>query len=705
MKSKLGFRIASVFVIPLIGLPLIGGLAGCSANSGQSTSSRDSISSKKLADSGKAFSSESFENGKATGWSDGNCTIAVVTEVAHSGQHCLKVSDPSSPYAGPSYNILSLVQYGHTYRITACLRTASGSAKGTVTVNRVDSNGVWYGASIANQVPISSSDWTTVSGDFTLTENLTLSSLQLSFRTLDTSVPYYIDDVSIKETESLAPERQTDILSLKSKYDFTLGTAAVFSDLIDDHSKLIAKHFSSLTPGNEMKSSSLYDSSHQLDFTTADQFADFAIKNNMKLRGHNLVWHSQVPSWWFTSKDDPSRPATKQELLTTLKNHITNVLTHFKKKYGSKSPFYCWDVVNEPLSDSHQNNGLRGESERSQWLPITGPEYIADAFKYARAADPDLKLFINDYGIENNNQKTVDMYNLVKSLIKQKVPIDGIGLQMHVGLTYPSISDIQASIEKLGSLGLELQVTELDVNTGGQTDAAALAQEARRYKQLFDLFEKERKYIDVVTIWGTADDGSWLGANNIPLLFDNSLQAKPAYWALVDPSKTTVDTRAATVHHGAPKLGTSSDSLWSDISAITTDTYAKGVTGATAQVKSTWDKNYLYVLADVSDDTTGTSDSIDLYLKNNGPQHFHINRSGKGMDTIPHFITQNSTGYTVQAAIPISGLSPAAGSQIGFDFKVNDDTGNGTVQSICTWNDYQNLQDTSTKNYGILTLN
>lgn len=694
-KRRPGVRAAGFLLAAVMGFSLISVGPAYAAGGNESN-----------ATTGELVTNSGFESSDLSGWNNnGISTLSSTTEASHSGSRSLKVEKIGSTWMGPLYNLLTPVQYHHTYQVSLYLKGAQSAATTeSVLVHRVDKNGVGYDMSIAQDVSISAKEWTKVTGQFTLTEKKEeVTTLGLMFRSKDASKNYYVDDISIKEI-SQTNGVQTNLTPLKSKYDFTMGCAAVYSDLIDDHAQLLTHHFDSLTAGNEMKASSLYNSKHELDFTTADKFVDFAIANNMKLRGHNLVWQSQVPDWWFTTNlSDPDNPkyfVSKEQLLKTMKTHITSVLQHFKQKYGSKSPFYCWDVVNEPISNSHQNNGIKGLDEGSKWEAIIGPEYIDYALRYAHEADPDIKLFINDYGIVNDGQKTTDLYNEAKKLLQAGVPLDGIGLQMHIDVDSPSISSIKDAIEKFGSLGLEVQVTELDVSTGGKTDAVTLAKAARRYKQLFDLFESEKKYIKVVTVWGSADDGSWLGANNSPMLFDTALQAKPAFNALVQAAGTPVVPTSAKSCQGNP---TADSALWSTVSAWSTDTFIKGTGGATAAVKTMWDSKNLYVQADVTDSTRSAKDGITLYLNNNGVKAYPITLSNSG-GKLKAAVQKTDTGYTVSAAIPIQNLKPAVGGQLQFDVQVLDYNAKNALTSIATWSDFQNTQSKSTANYGKLEL-
>lgn len=483
-----------------------------------------------------------FEDGTTTGWAARGTSekLTVSTATANTGKYSCLVTGRQDTWNGPSCNLLGKLKLGKTYDISVYVKAKAGQSsshneKVTLSMQRTDADGTHYD-NIQSGISINENSWTKLSGQYTLSYSGDLTDIDAYIESPDATLDFYVDDLTVSEV-SMDP--QTDLPSLCQIYknDFDLGVAidpVSQLDSSDPHSQLISWHFNSLTAGNAMKVSSLQPTEGNFNFTQADKIVDYAIAHNMKIRGHNLLWHNQVPDWFFTNPNDPSKPATREQLLARLKTHITTVLKHFKDKYGSKNPIYCWDVCNEVISDCHANNGLRGSSENSKWLDIIGPDYIEKAFEYAHEADPNVQLYINDYNLEDNNQKTTDMYNEVKKLLSEGTPIDGIGIQMHILNSYPSVADVKASIEKLASLGVKLQITEMDCSTQGAADTAALQTQADKYKALFELFVSEKQYINSVTLWGVSDDTSWLGASNAPLLFDGQLKAKPAYYAVAN---------------------------------------------------------------------------------------------------------------------------------------------------------------------------
>jgi len=310
------------------------------------------------------------------------------------------------------------------------------------------------------------------------------------------------------------------------------------------------RHFSSITAENDMKWQLLNPEPGRYQFRTADAYFDFAEKHAMEVIGHTLVWHSQTPAWVFEGNN--GEPATREELLARMREHIHTVAGRYKGKVKG------WDVVNEALSDNGDDI-LRD----SPWRRIIGDDYIDHAFRFAREADPGAELYYNDYNLENPRKRT-NCVQLLKDMLERGVPIDGVGTQSHFQLDHPSLEAVERTIEAFAALGLKVMVTELDVdvlpsrgNAGiadiGRRERADVAlnpftgglpeemQEklAARYADLFGIYLRHRDAITRVTFWGLHDGQSWLngfpirGRTNHPLLFDRDLEPKPAFEALI----------------------------------------------------------------------------------------------------------------------------------------------------------------------------
>jgi endo-1,4-beta-xylanase len=325
---------------------------------------------------------------------------------------------------------------------------------------------------------------------------------------------------------------------------FPIGVAVSPQALKTDQATLIVEQFNSMTPENAMKMGPIHPKENEYFWSHADSIVAFAQRNNLKLRGHTLCWHSQTPKWLFT--DEKGVTVSKEVLLKRLKDHITAVATRYKGKV------YAWDVVNEAISDK-PDEFLRN----SEWLKICGEEYITKAFQYAHEADPNALLFYNDYN-EINPVKREKIFKLVKGLKDAGVPIHGIGLQGHWALNEPSRSQLDSTLTRFSELGLKIQITELDISVYPKEHTARErkaedydsnftkekeAKQTEVYKMCFELFRKHKDAISGVTFWNISDRHSWLdnfpvrGRKDYPLLFDKDLKPKKAYWAVVDFSK------------------------------------------------------------------------------------------------------------------------------------------------------------------------
>ncbi|SDY92181.1 endo-1,4-beta-xylanase [Evansella caseinilytica] len=315
--------------------------------------------------------------------------------------------------------------------------------------------------------------------------------------------------------------------------DFFIG-AAVNTSTIKSHDELLKHHFNSITAENEMKFENVHPAENKYTFDQADQIVAFANDQGKNIRGHTLVWHNQTPAWVFENEEGTN--ISRSMLLERMASHMESIIGRYKGKV------YSWDVVNEAVSDKS------GEFLRpSPWLKTIGEDYIAKAFEYARQIDPDTLLFYNDYN-EFVPEKRDKIYRLVKSIVDKDIPIDGIGLQGHWNLEFPSIDLIRRGIEKYASLGLQLHITELDISVFSHDDKRTdvkqpsedmLIRQAERYQEIFSLFKEYRDHLTSVTFWGVADDDTWLdnfpvrGRKNWPFLFDELHQPKQSFWEIV----------------------------------------------------------------------------------------------------------------------------------------------------------------------------
>jgi endo-1,4-beta-xylanase len=329
---------------------------------------------------------------------------------------------------------------------------------------------------------------------------------------------------------------------------FPVGAATSPNELSGPHAEILKRHFNSIVAENDMKWVRIHPAESTFDFSRADALVAFARANHMLVRGHTLLWHKQVPAWLFKdangSEMQPT-PENKALLLARLEKHIRAVVSRYR------DDVYAWDVVNEVI-DPSAPDGMR----RSPWLLIAGTDYIDTAFRVARETAPKARLFINDYDTTDPVKRQY-LYNLVRDLKRRGVPVDGVGHQMHINIGCPSTADFVETINMFAALGVENQVTELDMSVyhNSQDSYAtvhpeAMAKQAQRYRELFDALRQLKGKITGVMFWGVADDHTWLShfpATRLdwPLLFDAQMKPKAAFWGIVDPQRLST-TAAAT---------------------------------------------------------------------------------------------------------------------------------------------------------------
>ncbi|GAA2214222.1 endo-1,4-beta-xylanase [Nonomuraea monospora] len=282
------------------------------------------------------------------------------------------------------------------------------------------------------------------------------------------------------------------------------GTAIAAGRLGDSAYTTIAnREFNMVTAENEMKIDATEPNRGQFNFTNGDRVYNWAVQNGKRVRGHTLAWHSQQPGWMQALSGSSLRQA--------MIDHINGVMNHYKGK------IYAWDVVNEAYADS-------GGGRRDSNLQRTGNDWIEVAFRTARAADPAAKLCYNDYNIDNWTwAKTQGVYNMVRDFKARGVPIDCVGLQSHFNSNSPYNSNYRTTIQSFAALGVDVQITELDIQGGSATTYANVVNDCLAVPRCTG-----------ITVWGVRDTDSWLGSGAAPLLFDGNGNKKPAYTSVLN---------------------------------------------------------------------------------------------------------------------------------------------------------------------------
>lgn len=352
-------------------------------------------------------------------------------------------------------------------------------------------------------------------------------------------------------TASAVTDSKSEAKTLKEAFDgdFKVGVTTTSGYLSEeDRVTQIKENFNSITMENEMKPESLLDwegsekskdGMPAIKEETLEKALKAAREAGIPLRGHTLVWHSQTPEWFFSKKYDPSKGyVDKATMKKRMESYIKQVLSYCKENYPGV--VYAWDVVNEAVGD---DGNYRTES---MWYETYGDfSYITDAFTFARKyAEEGTKLFLNDYN-EYMAQKRDLLYAKVVELHDAGI-LDGVGMQSHWDMDFPSVDLFETALEKYASIdGIEIQLTEIDMHNNDDSEEG-LKKQAERYKEFFDVITKMKREgtanITSVTFWGLKDGESWLsgmkGETSYPLLFTDDMEKKPCYDSILEAGKT-----------------------------------------------------------------------------------------------------------------------------------------------------------------------
>ncbi len=582
------------------------------------------------------------EDVSAWGVARNNATISIVEdaypiydEVTTYGM----ISDRTSPYECFAQDVTAVVENGKKYEYSF-YAMLSGDYEGApadqrvldfapyVTVNGQTSYLGSYSVEIKGTCSqtLEPYEWTKYEGtiEFDYSGNLE----QVVIRLLEQGTnygqgecvlgDYYVTGVTLKEAQEEVIELE-DIPNLYEAVvkdledeDMIVSSVMGLSDLsLDGVQGLIQKHFNAVTFGNVLKPDALFGYSNErcpgkevvtfngeemevpvLDYSRAEKMLDKVLEwnsvneNQLKVRGHVLVWHAQTPEWFFHEDYDASKDyVSKEEMDKRLEWYIATVLDHFT---GEESPyrdlFYAWDVVNEAVSDG---GGYRTDKEKaseplsnsthgsnsSWWHVYQSEEYIINAFRYANKYAPEhIELFYNDYN-ECGNMKKTSIVNLL-TVVKEAegTRLDGMGMQGHYSVSSPDMYTFETAVTLYAGIAGKVHITELDMTASSNYDGTDATKEeeylrmAKRYRSFYETIKRLKKdgvQIEALVVWSTIDSQSWLQSHSnvgggtdgkqkqCPALFDDDYKAKPAYWAFVDPSK--YDSRYEPVVTDAPE--------------------------------------------------------------------------------------------------------------------------------------------------------
>lgn len=557
---------------------------------------------------------------------------------------------------------------------------------------------------------------------------------------------YYVTGVSLRDMNIATGSIEKDIPNLKDTFtaDFDeneiAGVSVVGSELNDKVlMELVTKHFNAVTLGNELKPDSMFGYSNGvcpgtttdtlngeeivvpvLDYSRAENILDYIVDWNtnnpndqIKVRGHVLVWHSQTPEWFFHEDYDKTKDyVSSDEMNKRLEWYIKTVLTHFTgedSKY--KDLFYGWDVVNEAVSDStgtyrsdveNGSDSLTDDthgSKSSWWKVYQSNEFIINAFRYANMYAPaDVELYYNDYN-ECTPSKVGPICELLTAVKSAEgTRIDGMGMQGHYDLTSPSLEQFESAARAYADIVGKVQLTELDFKASAEYDGTELTQDeeynkqGHRYKEIYDSMKKlqaEGVEFDGMTVWGVIDPNSWLQSNasvgggadgtqtQCPLLFDGNYKAKPSFWGMVDPSKLNPLTQKITM------CLSDKDSFAGNLS------YTFGQGDLEVTFTPIWRADEIQVLVDVKDASEDAEDAVTIYIDKNNSKATGI--TPKIINVARAEGTAVDGGYQVTVSVPMENLEIS--KVIGFDMIVT----NGAEK--VAFNDTTLSADNNTKFY------
>lgn len=320
-------------------------------------------------------------------------------------------------------------------------------------------------------------------------------------------------------------EKDKEEVPIVTNYLFPVGVAVNINEFNSDltYKTIVSNEFNSITAENVFKAENLHPTQVDFYWSEADALMNYCLQNNKRMHGHTLIWHNQLPIWMveFTG--------TKEDWEEMFKQHIQTIVAHFKGKVAS------WDVVNEAFNED-------GTLRNTIWKEHIGEDYIEKAFVYAKQSDPDALLFYNDYNLESNTTKRNAVLSYFNQLRGKGITIDGIGLQMHVGILYPSPAQIQEAISVVVLSDYKLHLSELDISVNQQgldiePNAQLFLEQAQYLEKIIQEYKKVPKQLQHgITVWGVSDKHTWIrtffNREDYPLLFDDNYQKKPAYFKL-----------------------------------------------------------------------------------------------------------------------------------------------------------------------------
>ncbi|SDC30353.1 endo-1,4-beta-xylanase [Pelagirhabdus alkalitolerans] len=660
--------------------------------------------------------------------------LSITNEVNHTedGEYALKVEGREEPHEGPAINVADYIDPGTEYEVTLWAKlNEPSSAELTLSTQIGDSSPSYQNISSAE---VTDEEWVELSGTYRYSSRAD-GYVSLYVESDNEDASFYIDDVMFEALDTEDVSVDTSLTPIKDVYadDFYIGNAVSMNEMSGDRLELLTHHHNMVTAENAMKPEYNYDNpEEELDPSHTYDLVERIREENLLLHGHVLVWHEQSHDLLY--EDEGGNPLSRDEAIDNMDEHIRTVMAH----YGDD--VHSWDVVNEAIvvDNSEPLENWEAHLRNTGWYEAIGEDYIQIAFEIARDAmeenDLDMTLFYNDYN-DHIQTKAQVIYYMVKDINEQhaaendgELLIDGVGMQGHYSLGL-NPENVRTSMERFIDLGVEIGVTELDVTAGsdGVLTEEEEMQQAYIYARLFEIYKEHADDISRVTIWGLNDASSWR-SDQPPLLFDDDLQAKEAYHAVIDPEgfldsyeppEDIVREAESVYTDEAPSIDGEMDDVWNEASTLSVDRMHQAWQTGTGIARTLWDEEYLYVFMEVSNSELDISaeeaheqDSVEIFLDQentkassyeDGVGQYRVN-----YENVPSFnppeisegfesaTSLSGTNYTVEAKIPWTEISPETGQTVGFDAQVND-AEDGERRGAALWNDEtgQGWQDPS----------
>ncbi|NNC11513.1 hypothetical protein HII28_06420 [Planctomonas sp. JC2975] len=657
--------------------------------------------------SGDTVVGSNFDSRDQGGWiaradGKGSATVGIVAGGANGSAGALEASARQDQGQGVAHDVTCLLKPGQTYEFTGEVKFGAGQPTDNVWLSLANTVGTSTTYSTLGQfTDMSDTGWVSVDQKFTMPAQsdsalLYLETTYSSSDPIGNTSDLYFDDLSVTVPSALSVQ---DITPIKDTLPFPVGAAVSDPEITGVPGQLLVKHFDQVTPENSMKPESWYDANGNFVTTNADADAlmTFAQQNKLRVYGHNLVWYQQTPAWFFDVSPTDSTPLTSSSadqaiLRARLDTHIKDVAQYLSAKFGafgsSTNPLVSFDVVNEAVSDNADD---QDDLRQSRWYQVLGSEYIADAFNDANkyfnqpaaqggfaadsAAHP-IALFYNDYNTEQAGKRARVM-ELVKNLIAAGVAVDGIGHQFHVTLSTP-LSSLKDAIDAFNGIqtadghALYQAVTELDVPTGTPVTTANEIDQGYYDKGIFDMLRSEATSgasIFSATVWGLTDGQSWRASSGAPLLFDDDLQAKPAYYGVTDqalPAKQLTDIVFQQSADDVDATGTDPTGAleWQRLPLVPI-----GQNGD-AGFQLRWTSDHLTAYVSVTDSSSDATDQAS-FAWGDGTQTATVNRDGTVTGTgVVAKVASTSSGWSAVVNLPDAGLT--ASSTPKFDVTVTN---------------------------------